>query len=314
MKIYHHIDADGYFSAHTVDTYAVPDEHPKEFIGVDYGIKIDFSSVKKDELVYIVDFSFETEKMDELLKITKNVVWIDHHITSISKYNDYPVDIKGLRVDGIAACELCYIYLVQMTNGGTEYELEFKKEMQNSVPMYIRYVGDRDVWKYEFGENTVLYNLGLNILDIRPQSKDWDKFNESDKIIDSIIYSGMAIKAYRDKKDANYIKSFAFECKIKSFEKYNVLACNRGYSGSEMFDSVIKDFDSVVKDKYNHFDVLLSFAFDGKEYACSVYKVNDKIDVSEIALLYGGGGHKGAAGFRCKEMPIIPMGKIDYKD
>lgn len=310
MKIYHHIDADGYFSAHTVNTYAVPDEHPKEFIGVDYGTKINFSAIKKDELVYIVDFSFEIEDMNKLLEITQNVVWIDHHITSISKYNDFPVQIKGLRIDGIAACELCYIYLVQMTNGGTEYELEFKKEMQNSVPMYIRYVGDRDVWKYEFGDSTVLFNLGLNILDIRPTSEDLNKFVHSEspyELIDKVISAGHAIKNYRDKKDSSYVKSFAFDCKVKGFEQYKVLACNRGYSGSEMFNSITSREDT-------DYDVLLSFAFDGKEYKCSVYRVNPKTDVSEIALYYEGGGHKGAAGFKCKELPIIPIAKIDYKD
>jgi nanoRNase/pAp phosphatase (c-di-AMP/oligoRNAs hydrolase) len=46
----------------------------------------------------------------------------------------------------------------------------------------------------------------------------------------------------------------------------------------------------------------MPFSFDGDEWIISLYSRN--IDVSEIAKKYGGGGHKGAAGFHCKDLPF----------
>ena len=40
------------------------------------------------------------------------------------------------------------------------------------------------------------------------------------------------------------------------------------------------------------------FHFDGKQYNFSLYNDNGLVDCSLIAKQFGGGGHKGAAGFR----------------
>ena len=58
------------------------------------------NKIEKDERVFIVDFSIEPEDMRELLKITKNVVWIDHHKTTIEKYQDFESCIPGIRMTG----------------------------------------------------------------------------------------------------------------------------------------------------------------------------------------------------------------------
>ena len=43
----------------------------------------------------------------------------------------------------------------------------------------------------------------------------------------------------------------------------------------------------------------MAFKYDGKikKWVVSLYTTKINIDVSKIAKLYGGGGHKGAAGF-----------------
>ena len=76
------------------------------------------------------------------------------------------------------------------------------------------------------------------------------------------------------------------------FEGYKAFALNLGLCNSEYFKSV----DNGT------YDLLMPFSFDGDEWIISLYSRN--IDVSEIAKKYGGGGHKGAAGFHCKELPF----------
>ena len=40
------------------------------------------------------------------------------------------------------------------------------------------------------------------------------------------------------------------------------------------------------------------------EYIVSLYTTQADLDVAEICKKHGGGGHKGAAGFTCNELPF----------
>ena len=53
------------------------------------------------------------------------------------------------------------------------------------------------------------------------------------------------------------------------------------------------------------YDGCACFYFDGKQYNFSLYNDNGLVDVSLIAKQFGGGGHKGAAGFRVKNLNDI---------
>jgi len=86
----------------------------------------------------------------------------------------------------------------------------------------------------------------------------------------------------------DYRKTIGFESNLDGHPIYvcNILRC-----GSYFFDNLI--------DKY---DMVACFSFDGKLWIVSLY--SNKIDCSEVAKRYGGGGHSGSAGFQCKELPF----------
>ncbi|MDO5845105.1 MAG: DHHA1 domain-containing protein, partial [Methanocorpusculum sp.] len=63
-------------------------------------------------------------------------------------------------------------------------------------------------------------------------------------------------------------------------------------------------FKSLPPDKY---EIFIPFVFDGEQYTVSLYSTT--VDVSEIAKSFGGGGHKGASGFQCAELPFAKEGK-----
>ena len=46
------------------------------------------------------------------------------------------------------------------------------------------------------------------------------------------------------------------------------------------------------------YDGAACFHFDGTHWCFSLYNDNGEVDCSQIAKQFGGGGHKGAAGFR----------------
>lgn len=58
---------------------------------------------------------------------------------------------------------------------------------------------------------------------------------------------------------------------------------------------------------------MMPFVFTGKKWVFSIYSTHPEIDCSVLAKKYGGGGHKGAAGFQCigMELPLEFLKKFD---
>ena len=52
------------------------------------------------------------------------------------------------------------------------------------------------------------------------------------------------------------------------------------------------------------YDAMLTFGYRKGQWTVSLYSDRDDVDVSVIAKNRGGGGHKGASGFQCKELPF----------
>ena len=94
---------------------------------------------------------------------------------------------------------------------------------------------------------------------------------------------------YRDSWAKEYLR-IGFETK---FEGLRCFALNLGMCSSEYFKS-------LPDGKY---DVYMPFSFNGEYFKISMYSLTT-VDVSKIAIKYGGGGHKGASGFQCKTLPF----------
>ncbi len=271
MKIFYHNDVDGKCAAHVIahKFHHTSQENNEDYIEINYGMEFPLAIIEKNEEVFIVDYSIEIEVMDRLLNITSNVFWIDHHITAIEKYMNYPSILQGLRKVEYSGCVLTYLYL---------YNVSFEK-----VPMPIRYIGDRDTWQWRYGEETKLFCSGAELYDLNPLSSDWKiLFNSQD----NVKKEGLIVERYKKQWNKDYVKSFAY---YTIFEGYETVIVNIGHVGSEIFDSIEKK------------PLLIMYAHDGKEFKVSLR--SETINVSKIALKYGGGGHPGASGFECQELP-----------
>jgi oligoribonuclease NrnB/cAMP/cGMP phosphodiesterase (DHH superfamily) len=288
MKCFYHADNDGKCAGFWVYRDAVYyDGYGQEFIQINYGTKFPLNTIKPDEQVFIVDYSIEVEEMRELLKITKDVTWIDHHISAIEKYNGFEIPIKGIRYDGIAGCMLTYIYLNIMTSSGTGEVLEFDPKMVEHAPRFTQLIADWDVWAFKFGDETRQFNMGMEIYEKSPESKIWSNLLTEPDFVDKIIEEGKLITKYRDQWAKMYCESKGFEVE---FEGYRCFAMNLGYCNSEYFNSINE----------SEYDILISFCFDKNIWTYSLY--SSTVNVAKIAQKYGGGGHKGASGFQSKEV------------
>ena len=269
MKIIAHNDLDGRASAFWV-YYAYRRE--AELIEVDYNKSVPIYSVEPNEKVFIVDFSIKPNEMTDLLGITPDVVWIDHHISSIQEYDNFLPKIKGVREVGKAACLLTFEYLYP----GKE------------PPEFTKLISDFDLWKFEYGDRTRHFAYGLQSVNNKPDSPIWAKLTNKD-YVEQLISEGKSIKRYREHWTSDLRSKLGFET---IFEDYRCFALNLGSSSADAFGD--------LEDAY---DIVISFSYNGKEFIITMY--SNSIDVSKIAKKYGGGGHVGAAGFSAKTLPFV---------
>lgn len=301
MKIISHsADADGLLSAFLVaKKFGITSK--KDFIMLDYGCDVNFlSKISKNEKVVVCDFSFENGPYDmhKLLAITKDVTWIDHHISSIKKYGEFGKDIPGLRIDGTAACMLTYIYYymndtVNNMNSLTQADCE---KLYKYAPALVRYVHDNDVWRYEYGEKTEYFKLGLDALGLTGPLDErlTGLFNEIESgiMIEEVLESGKIIKSYRDNLGQIACKSGAFEYDIMG--KHGI-CMNIIFGGSPWFGDLIKKYDFVCSFHYRGDTKTYEYNFySDQEKGCSCVKLAQYINEK-------GGGHEHAAGCTSKE-------------
>jgi oligoribonuclease NrnB/cAMP/cGMP phosphodiesterase (DHH superfamily) len=266
MVCFHHTDNDGFCSF-----YIVKRKHPDiTGIPVDYSRPFPYDKITKDEPVIVVDYSFDSmESLNKLFEITSDVIWIDHHVSSL---NLGLVNIRGPRVNGIpAACYLCWQYF-------------FPKE---SMPEVVELVSDYDTWQFKFGDSTQFFAKGLMLY----QGEDdiWeDLLNDiGGDLIARITEEGKIIMKYQSLYYQILLKNASFET---VFEGHDAIACNACKINMEVFKHAPKK------------DLKIVFFYDGKNYNVSLY--SEKVDCEQIAKKYGGGGHAGAAGFKVKELPF----------
>jgi len=283
MICFHHNDADGYCAAAIVNhAYSRPDKGKrKEFVEMDYKKSVDVDLILPDEEVVIVDFSFKPEVMQKVIGKTKNIIWIDHHKTAADY--DYGIELEGLRdfsEPGKSGALLAW-----------EYFFQFDK-----VPVAVLLVSDYDTWQHKMNDD-IQFNLGLmaNEWARDPKSPEWDELLSSQSAVyaDNCICDGYAIEKFRDSRCEDYCRMYGYETEIRGHKAF---AVNLYTFGSHTFGKRMKEYD-----------ICIGYVFDGSRYTVSLYS-DGGVDTSVISKSYGGGGHSGASGFICVQLPFRRSG------
>jgi len=299
MKVFHHNDHDGRLSAFLIRHFVLK-HYPEteiEFIEINFDQTFALDSVNIDEVVWIVDFSIEPEMMMKLMAITQHVRWIDHHGTSIAKYDrdiypwfrDSKCIISGLRSVDLSACVLTYMYCFARYEG----------RKHRSIPLFILLVGDRDTWTWQYGARSKYFHRGLQAEDTSPESPVWYDSWKSTKWLEkrgAIIEDGLRKQA----KEA--IEQCSYEIE---FHGYRCLVLNASVPflrSSEYFEEFTPDYD-----------IWMPFRYANGCWSVSLY--SKTIDTSVIATQYEfrgkrGGGHPltnrgSASGFQAESLPWV---------
>lgn len=279
MFVFHHRDIDGYASAAVV-RQAFPEERIN-YVPCDYSFPLDshLPEIQRDEKVVIVDYSFKDNTVVELENIIchvgfSNVTWIDHHVSSVRLVAERP-DLgllPGIRNDKCSGAVLTYMH----------YHGERREE---ACPLFLRLISDYDTWTKLMPESDD-FNRGLFMEEMDPTSPLWDELYDM-KRVELVIRNGNTVNRYLDMYYRHRRKKWMF---VTEFEGYRTAAINQKESSEEFGEERV------------NFPLSVIFQTNGKKWFYTVYSSDPAIDCSEIAARYGGGGHKGAAGFTTEEL------------
>lgn len=286
IVIYHRADFDGIFCREIARKFLPPDT---DFIGWDYGDPT--PNVPPDCALYILDLSVDA-LMDH-----GGLVWIDHHKSAIEKYSH---DIKGYRIDGVAACRLAWQWFVHHMLqsrylGPLPHKDAYVKRMVME-PMAVRLAGEYDIWDKRDTDADV-FQYGLRSQELT--AEDWSDLLRTDSagaqvFVVELLDAGRAIQYAKTQENADIIRAYGFTV---HFEGLTFLACNHARFNSFLFTAGLKP----------EHDALLGFNYTGSDWRVSLYHAPGKEhhDLSKIAVKYGGGGHRGACGFRVGSLPFL---------
>jgi oligoribonuclease NrnB/cAMP/cGMP phosphodiesterase (DHH superfamily) len=287
--IYHNRDLDGFTSGAIVKR-----KYPEvRLVGYDYGLPF---PLRDEELigedVIMIDVSLPMPQMFSLALTCRHLTWIDHHISAINDYKNFPTENQGgenitaVLENGISACE-----------GGWKYLFP-----DEEMPIAVKLLGEYDTWRNgdnrRWEDEILPFQFGMRQACNSPESFPEYLFIFTDKdIIESPVYgiieNGKTILKYQAQVNELMCKKAAFEMK---FEGLRAICLNGGGFNSDVFKSVY--------DESNH-DIMMPFQFDGKQWTISLYTTKKEIDCSAIARLRGGGGHRQAAGFQVKDIKTV---------
>lgn len=304
IGIYHSADLDGLACA-----AIMKNKYPNIYlIGWDYGK--DFGELQSlisegakdwDEYrIIMADLSLSMVDMETLDLSCDGLVWIDHHRSAIEEYaTELDLEDGGSHFitermlnENFSACELCWMCFY----GGAD------------IPQVIHLLGVYDTWRK--GEAEVEIRGGWDaIMNFQIGMRHPDNYSievitellessfDENESINEISELGKQLRKQEGEANMRFIKSKSYEG-ILGGESCLVI---NGRGDSTFWE---RCFDNPDYDSYSLF---IGWNYQGSKgnYKFSLRANNGRVDCSKIAKQYGGGGHKGAAGFEADTHKIF---------
>lgn len=268
VVLYHKSCADGFGAAWAAYKHFGQEA---EYIGVAY--QTPPPSGLSDKEIYILDFGYSKEIIEELLRYNKRVTVIDHHITfekSAALTKDYLFDV------GHSGAVLAWKYF----------------HPEKPLPKLFEYIEDYDLWLFK-KEDTKAAMAYVRLCDYNFES--WNAlvkdFENTDLFLQHISDGKTALRY--EEMLANDIAQRADPVTFEGVKTYAVNS------------SSLRDY--VAEILYKKLPPMSIVWYEAGGYKIFSLRSDGSIDVEKMAAKYGGGGHKAAAGFKIKATEKLPF-------
>lgn len=262
---------------HVLYHKACPDGFASAFIAwMKLGDKVKYIPVSyydtppkiKDSKILVCDFSFSNDVTKKYIEDNEIFFNIDHHVTAVENLKDINENYKYFDMEHSGAM-LTWNYFY----GGEE------------PPKFIKYIEDYDLWRFNL-EDTKAFN---SVIKQTPYIFDeWKKFLDND-YLESEIKKGKIIIEYQNSIIKLQLKHICIRDQIINSQSYKIAYLNTNYLVNEIGNEAVMNLecDFCVIYSYDEIKNLTRF---------SLRSCDNKIDVSVIAKILNGGGHRNASG------------------
>jgi hypothetical protein len=240
--------------------------------------------VKGRDVVF-VDFSYKRAIMEVMLNLANSVTIIDHHKTAIE-------DLKGLPFKET---------VFDTNHSGAMLAWMWMNPGIQGAPPLIRYVEDRDLWKFRLTESR---NINACIFAYEYTFENWNylhNFLLEPGGLQLAATMGAAIERKHHKDVAELVKATRRNMEIGG---HIIPVANLPYT-------LTSDAGHLMASELTGGKVFAACYWDTPEGRVFSLRATDEgMDVAEIAKQYGGGGHKHAAGFKVPFDQLVEKGLL----
>jgi nanoRNase/pAp phosphatase (c-di-AMP/oligoRNAs hydrolase) len=263
----------------------------KMIIYVDYCPKRHIiDALAKDNLILIIDHHETAQEAIQGIKKGKKVEGIEPLPEIDTDFQDYYTQFtQGLR--GVYA-------KFDMTKSGAGLAYRYFHNTDR-LPNMIKFVEDRDLWKFKYGDNTKAFHAYL--LSQPFEYSKWTKVSEAAEDhdgLDAIIKKGNSVLEYCNQLVANIVEP-AMVYEVNGV-KYALFCTSSHWAEVGEFACEKYDLD---------YSIALTIDFKQNQTRGSI-RPKKGTDCLPLASFLGGGGHAGAAGF---QMPLN-LSPLDIKE
>lgn len=263
--------------------------------------------------VLLVDFSYKIDVLREMGKVAASITIIDHHKSAAEDLAPFIVEPAMMDLTPTEFAELSHFAgrlpiraMFDMDRSGAGMAWDFFNPSLER-PRIISYVEDRDLWRFNEPHSR---EVSSYIFAHEYTFTDWDALAGQIEIdLDTVVAGGRAIEKKHHKDIAELLRQTQREMVIGG---YRVPVANLPYTLAS--DGANKMASTPRADGTLPAFAACYFDNNAGRRAFSLRAIDGGADVSQIAAMYGGGGHAKASGFGAEqgwegdeELDIAPL-------
>lgn len=214
----------------------------------------------KGKEVYVLDFSFDRDTLVQMNEDAEFLRVLDHHETSIKRF-------EGLD-------DFC---LLDLDHSGAVITWDYF--FTNGMPELLSYIEDRDLWRWELPDSKEI-NAAVSSYPL--DFELWDKMLEDPDLLGRLAAEGSAILRYQSQQVERICKN----ARWTKIQDLSIPAVNSAMLQSEIGARLCEEHPlAMIWCVPQRGHVRVSLRGDGTYH------------LGNIAGIFGGGGHRNAAGF-----------------
>lgn len=239
--------------------------------------------------IIFVDLCPKFDYLIEICKTAKNIVILDHHKTTIDFYElnklKCPPNLKIILDITKSGCQITWDYFFPTT----------------SRPWFIDYVGDRDLWVWKLPNSKEINQVFFDnyIFDAYNLDNITNMLNYTQEQINDLIKEGtILLKVQKKQLDTAIYRSLEATIKVNK-NIYNVWLGTTTSSDRSDLGNILAN-KPLSSGDLPDFSATWVYEPKAREWWVSLRGHKDSPDLSVVAGVFGGGGHKCASAFSIK--------------